>query len=490
MFSGLLAQLYYFVLVPSTILTAIGVIWYGLPQLSLGTLLRAGAVLVCYISASLLQLHLMAASGDTTRPRNTILEVTFSILSWSSALGIMASSEWRTGVGVLSIVGITLTFVAFVWSLRGRLIERNFEELLRRVAHRTNLTDIESGTHHIICATEAQLGETIYFAPDAIRLRGHPPYLADLPTARVVRASAAFPLAFPPVFLKGVPYYLNPIPMIGGISVRYGPLLQSFILVDGGVRDNLGFAWFEDFAPPLDELVVVSAAPNRYRVAPLPSTGSLAELLAVLRIGVLPYNSRERLRRRIVASLLHRRPWTEHAKAAGSILHIEDSPLDLAEMITRKPRSVEPTETDLPPRDLFMPDFRRDQIEVGNQLWESAGPHSETLLDRARAALDFLEAAESKLPFTERDLSGSISSPLAIHSGNNFFTSRNCSAAWHQRTESSGAVKTTFAAIHPAHARNLVLHGYYLACANLHVALDWPLCDRLDSERLDFLFGK
>jgi hypothetical protein len=29
-----------------------------------------------------------------------------------------------------------------------------------------------------------------------------------------------------------------------------------------------------------------------------------------------------------------------------------------------------------------------------------------------------------------------------------------------------------------------------LACANLHVALDWPLCDRLDSERLDFLFGK
>jgi hypothetical protein len=59
--------------------------------------------------------------------------------------------------------------------------------------------------------------------------------------------------------------------------------------------------------------------------------------------------------------------------------------------------------------------------------------------------------------------------------------------SWWERATRSAAVCTTFGALRPDDARNLLLHGYYVACCNLHVALGWPLLAGLDAPRLDAL---
>jgi hypothetical protein len=59
--------------------------------------------------------------------------------------------------------------------------------------------------------------------------------------------------------------------------------------------------------------------------------------------------------------------------------------------------------------------------------------------------------------------------------------------SWWERATRNAAVSTTFRALCLDDARNLLLHGYYLACCNLHVALGWPLLAGLDPSRLDAL---
>jgi hypothetical protein len=60
---------------------------------------------------------------------------------------------------------------------------------------------------------------------------------------------------------------------------------------------------------------------------------------------------------------------------------------------------------------------------------------------------------------------------------------------WNERASRSAQVSTTLAAINKEDAKNLLVHGYYLACTNLHVLLAWPLLEGLDQRRLDALFA-
>jgi predicted acylesterase/phospholipase RssA len=406
---------------------------------------------------------------------------------------------WRQGLALIAAIIYTIGVTAFVWSLRGPLIERTIAQVLRRVGTAETLADLmdRSTTHHVICATEAQLGETVYFAPDAIRLRGHEPYAADLPAARAVRASAAFPLAFPPVFLLG----------IARSRPELGLMLSYLVLVDGGVRDNLGFGWFEDHARGLDELIVVSAAPNRSAERTLPIVPGFSELIAILRIAFLPYNTRERLKRNLVASYLYP-PRQQRTKGIGAILHIEDSPFVLPVLLsyvdaprgntTSSNPSDEPTVSAQAPdyagynqamrNEAQFFDYRRDQIALAHKLRESEGRNAEELLGRAKAALEYLESVEPKLQRVESSLN-------RVPTRRSLSSSADDAAypafiAWELRTRRSADLKTTFAAFARADAANLIIHGYCLACTNLHVALDWPLLDGLSAERLQALCGQ
>jgi hypothetical protein len=215
-------------------------------------------------------------------------------------------------------------------------------------------------------------------------------------------------------------------------------------------------------------------------------------MLSLMRISFLPYNTRERLRRRAVAKLLYARPSEGEAGAAGAIAHIEDSPCNLPLLVLSSTRKQSGRLQD---RLVDLPDWARDQaLAVDDLIGAAGGERGRILLDRARAALLYLDELEERLPPIERPddrrwldmrlvylglLGRSILPvrPLVLDS-------------WFERVTRSAAVGTTFGALSQDDARNLLLHGYYLACCNLHIVLGWPLLARLDASSLDELCGE
>jgi predicted acylesterase/phospholipase RssA len=442
-------------------------------------------------------LRFPAAAGILgTRWIQVPLQVVLSCGYVALLAAMLASLEWRSGFALVAGVVILIAAVVIVWTLRGQLIEHTMETLVRRITPSTRLENVKSPSRHILCATEVQTSETVYFTKDAIMLRGHRPYSPNLTTARVVCASAAFPLAFPPVIINGIPFFA--IPMFAG-PVSFGPLLNTLILVDGGVRDNLGFGWFEEQRSSIDELVVVSAAPNRHRAEPLNRFPGFTELAAFLRISFLPYNLRERLRRRIVASHLHEKRWDDKPKTPGAIVHIEDSPFDLADLLIARAEQSQRDDNRTPHQRPHVPDHVRDQMVIADQIWGSAGAQRGKLLERAHATIAHLNALESSLPVGAVRLGGT-EPPAIANAGwpdtlgvpreqfdSGFDFTLGARSAWENRVGKSISVNTTFAAIDVDDAENLLFHGYYLTCANLHVTLNWPLLDGLNTERLGHL---
>jgi hypothetical protein len=303
------------------------------------------------------------------------------------------------------------------------------------------------------------------------------------------------------------------------------------VLVDGGVLDNLAVDWFErGHAPAVDELLVVSAAPNRIRGGGFAALPLVSEVRALSRITFLPYNMRERLRRRAAAKLLYAPVWKGKEGAAGAIAHIEDSPDDLPlhvlassgelkrkELERKADRLVDQLPSISRPswtrpmtaeeerqwrrqselkqaliRAGALPDWAHDQALAAGDLVHAAGDeHRRVLVERAYAALRHLEEVEKDLPPNELpELERLLDIANLYHArfGTSFLGFLPVRGAvhvsWFERTTRSAAISTRFRALSLDEARNLLLHGYYLACCNLHVALGWPLLAGLDRSRL------
>jgi predicted acylesterase/phospholipase RssA len=472
MFSGLWARAYYFLVLPVTGSAILILIWLALHGIPSTT--YAYAVIIVVLTVASLRIFFFILELKPVWLSHS-LQLAMLVGLVAGYAPMLAHTEWRQGLALIAGVATSIASAALIWNTRGRLLERTMEALFARVSPSAVFSEVKSATRHIICATEIQLGETVYFAQDAISVRGHDPYTSQLPTARLVRASAAFPLAFPPVIVNGVPWYVSWVPMAEGKSWSFGPQLSKFVLVDGGVRDNLGFCWFEEAESSMDELVVVSAAPNRYRIEPLKRVLGLSEPAIFPRIAFLPYNTRERLRRRMVASYLHARPWGTEPKAIGAIVHIEDSPFDLSDHLIA--RAEQGRGHRVPRDEAATDDHIRDLNLVAEQILSGAGAHASTLLERAKAAADHLVSVESVLPIIVQD-EGQWSNDA-----------HQAQAAWRHRVRRSISVKTTFGALDPEDAENLIVHGYYLTCANLHVTMNWPLLNTLNRERLARLSG-
>src|SRR5262249_27834725 len=183
----------------------------------------------------------------------------------------------------------------------------------------------------------------------------------------------------------------------------------------------------------------------------------------------LPYNTREQLSRGRVASLLHLKTWDAEPKASGAIIHIEDSPFDLPDRLSAVAERAAANASEERRHEHSLPDHERDQLAIAERLWEGAGSHRQTLLRRANAARLYLESIETRLPAMEnRENSGMF----------------DAKGAWHERARRSAGLGTTFRALKPETAVNLLVHGYYLACVNLHVQLGWPLLGQLDADRV------
>ena len=409
MFTGITAKLYYIVLLPLTFLLAIGLLWVGLPKVPFATLagalgIIAGAVAFAITAGKTFEwTSRLRDKGSIAFAR--LLTVILLSTCFALSLAVIAEPTLRMSLALIAGGIAIVTGVAYVWSLRGDLIEQTFRRLLDTITTRARLADAMSDTHHVICATELQIAETVYFAQDAIRLAKIGAFApGNLATARVVRASAAFPLAFPPVILPRLPE--------GGIwddmrDPAHGePTPRRLIMADGGVRDNLGTGWFDEYVPGLDALIVISAAPNRRQRRTIKALPGLSEFFGLLRSSFLPYESRERLQRRAIAGRLLSAPWNKDERSGGAIVHIEDSPFDLAILLLACDQRN--TADEYPIHQLMghyrrahlqmLPDWFLDQLIATEQLRKAAGDHLTILTERARAVLEHMDRVEAKLP--------------------------------------------------------------------------------------------
>jgi hypothetical protein len=128
-----------------------------------------------------------------------------------------------------------------------------------------------------------------------------------------------------------------------------------------------------------------------------------------------------------------------------------------------------------------------------NTIAKAAANLREALVARSLAALQHLQAIEARLPQVRVRREKSWEEEMRWFHG--LFNMADgypkeavpVTRAWNDRASRSAQVATTFAAINKEDAKNLLVHGYYLAGTNLHVLLAWPLLEGLDQRRLDAL---
>lgn len=323
-----------------------------------------------------------------------------------------------------SSIVLLLVWIEVVLRLRGPLCLHTFRtSLFPEQRGKALLSGVgNTGLVHILCATELQTGDQIYFSPGFVysyQLGAGTPGAFDLASA--VQASASLPGAFPPQRQPTSMYGFNyELPDKPPADHRALPPPPDLVLVDGGVYDNMGDEWAGGYDgrveiwPGLaahcdrpDRLIVVNASGGlRYRRLGKPWIPGMAEIQAASGDKDVLYDQTTAQRRR---ALIDRFRLAEKTNKGlkGALVHISQSPYHLP--------TVSPTS---------------EQTK------------------RARERLDALSVPEEE---------------------------------WRQIARQSESVKTTLAALTDETAARLIWHGYVLAAVNLHVILDLPMPDRLPS---------
>jgi len=244
-----------------------------------------------------------------------------------------------------------LLFVAgtFVWGwifgARGRVCARAFNTTLFSPDGReTRLSDVtKPDLDHVICSTEFRSAEQVYFAGDFVYSYalgfGVP---GELPLARAVQASAAFPGGFPPSILPTKQHQFTGAPPPSAGGPPHPP--SEMVLTDGGVYDNMGEQWARGYADrvrrgsnlgdgriPPNQLVVVNASaripwnPFRRRLIPL-----IGELMALLRVNDVLYINTTNVRRQNIVDSFNPADPTAAAGLPSVLVQISQSPFQVA----------------------------------------------------------------------------------------------------------------------------------------------------------------
>lgn len=332
----------------------------------------------------------------------------------ASMVVILALASWLCfpldGAWPLVVWAVAIAVVGWLAQKRSWIAGRSFDAVL---FHGAKLADMHAKVDHVITSCDLQTAEQVYFSGrfvHSFRLGWGEP--ADLRVGWAAQASACLPGAFSPVHRSAAPHHFrDPTP----------DAPKSFILVDGGVYDNMGTEWpmrlarrVHEGTPPTpaplvpNELIVVNASAGlgvtmrkRLRV-PI-----LGELLALLADKDVLYDQTTAVRRRLLDQLFRDR------KPAGTLVQIDRSPFAL-------------------PRQFDRPD----------------GPHDD-LAKRARRIIDALGDTE---------------------------------AAWQSEAAANRSVGTTLSKIPADRAARLLRHAYVLTMVNSHLLLDYPLLDIPDVE--------
>jgi predicted acylesterase/phospholipase RssA len=315
---------------------------------------------------------------------------------------------------------VALVLILVIARQRSWLARRAFEKTL---FHGRPLTDLHRAVTHVICSTDLQTSEHVYFSSHFVYSWrtgiGKP---ADLHVADAVQASAALPGAFTPVAIRLAPHQF---PKDSGLS--------SFLLTDGGVYDNMGTEWllraahgFDDDAAnamigiaPVREVVVVnSSAAKSITNRKLVRVPGLGELVTLLAVKDVMYDQTTALRRRWLD--------TRYRIAARA----GDSLPDLA--------------------------LRGATIQIDRSPYDLADRYARFRDDQGRAAADVIAR-------------------LDAGDGREY---------WTAAAVASSGVGTNLSRIPVDQAAGLLRHAYVLTMANCHVLLGYPLLDIPTADRV------
>lgn len=356
----------------------------------------------------------LAKGGSLFATWSTWLYLAVLVVSGVATFGVWLLPA-GTAVRLAAFVTAVVVWGSFVAGLRSRVCARAFRAVLfSRDGRATALSAIHDGVDHVLCATDLQAGEHLYFSSRFVcsfRLGWGKP--AGLLLADAVQASACLPGAFPPRFLPTARHRFE----AGAEFTRP----RWMVLSDGGVYDNMADQWAQGLdrrkqrwpglADGLREpsaLVVVNAsgrlgfqAIGRH-VLPL-----IGELASLLRSKDILYDLTTRQRR---AGLVGRfdRAEMEGSGLRGCLVHIPQSPFAVARAFAD-----------------------------AQKLWPERAAQAAAVLER--------------LGDTE--------------------------AEWDAIAESSPKIKTTLSKLGVETTAQLLRHGYTLAMANCHVILGLPLFD-------------
>ena len=325
---------------------------------------------------------------------------------------------WYMRILLFSIV---ITLWGWIFAARGRVCARAFNTTLFSPNGRTTrLAQIKKDNlDHVICSTELRSAEGVYFGGDFVYsyALGHG-VPADLPLARAVQASAAFPGGFPPATLSTKPHNFTGAPGPDQGGPPEPP--SNMVLTDGGVYDNMGEQWARGHAARIrrcpnlapgrtapNQLVIVNASarfpwiPFRRRLLPL-----VGELAALLRVNDVMYINTTNVRRQAIVDSYNPLDPTKAAALPSVLVQIAQSPFVVAT------------------------DFAKE-----------TGPAA----DRAKEALDFLKGGPSK-------------------------------DQWKKIASDNANVGTSLSKFGPDVTARLIYQGYVVAMCNLHVFFpDFPL---------------
>ncbi len=380
--------------------------------------------------------------------------------------------DWIRIVGVLVIVLV----IGVALQARSLVCELAFKRtLFKNVKGRSpRLIDMEHTVKHVLCATEVQTGQRMYFTSKGIFCDGFRPMqkAEEVTLARAAQASAALPPFFPPRRIRAT--LTSRLEVVWPSNQRKP---SRMVVVDGGVLDNLGIEGVLDWVefrtardhrelklPAFDQIIVVSSAANRINKFPL--RGDLpfiGELSALKKLYDMPYNTREANSRRALE-------WRFQALGelntrggqGGTIIHIEESPTDLASEIIL---------------------FRKDWI------WQSTDPSERSWEDHPYGNVVDLEARAGIRPQSSRWVASHLfwTDPPAIERAQNVLQTlartENCGdidevqKLWKRWARQNASITTNLSALGTKDAARLMRHGFALAMARLHIVLNYPLTD-------------
>lgn len=372
--------------------------------------------------------------------RSVVANVVVSIFAAIAALVVLffVALDWGPSLllpyaALLFFVSLILGFLAF---RQFQLITSSrlgiwMSKIISGASTPCQLRDIVSPITHVFTATDLEHGEHMHFSQSWVASQTFGSTgPAGLPIDEIVRASAAFPGALPPVSIPISKLKFDP---------KKTARVKAIRLVDGGVRDNLGHAFQTKLQlrdDPLIRALTKNGSIKQTIIVDASAPRGVADLSESI-LSKLPLlkHIKQFVAFPLVIGIMNQSNSEARSLALTNLFDIDDSGFVVD--IKKSPFDV-------------CSDFIGD-TEAVRKLLDVTGRQSLLTDERKIRASDALRALIRVDPSPE--------------------------PAWERCCNANQKLPTTLDSLKIDSASDLIRHGYVLAMVQCHIRLDWPLMD-------------